>query len=184
MTHGDPVRVPPRYARVNAWVISRDTDAEVQFITSVFNAVETPGSRMLDTDGDIGHVEVELDDSVLMLFDAKPGWPPTPAHLRVYVDDVAATVESAVAAGARVVTRPTLLAFGERVARIRDPQGHLWWLHEHVEDVSPDEITSRFNDPAAYEAMSYVQRTLREEFEGAVTESAPVVTRPDSGIAS
>ena len=117
------VQVPPRYARVNAWVISHDTDAEVRWLATVFGAVETPGSRMLDPDGDIGHVEVEIGDSVIMLFDAKPGWPLTPAHLRVYVGDVAAAVDAAVAAGARVVTRPTLLAFGERVARIRDPQG-------------------------------------------------------------
>ena len=159
------VQVPPRYARVNAWVISRDTDAEVRFLTAVFAAVETPGSRMLDPDGDIGHVEVEVGDSVIMLFDAKPGWPPTPAHLRVYVADVVASVERAVAAGARVVTQPTMLAFGERVARVRDPQGHLWWLHEQVEDIAPEELASRFADPAAQEAMGYVQRTLREEME-------------------
>ena len=124
------VQVPARYARVNAWVISRDTDTEVRFLTEVFGAVETPGSRILDPDGDIGHVEVEIGDSVIMLFDAKPGWPPTPAHLRVYVSDVVVAVEQAVAAGARAVTQPTMLAFGERVARVRDPQGHLWWLHE------------------------------------------------------
>ena len=122
---------------------------------------------MLDADGDVGHVEVELDDTVLMLFDAKPGWPPTPAHLRIYVSDAATTVHQAVAAGARLVTRPTLLAFGERVARVRDPQGHLWWIHERVEDVTPDELAGRFADPAAQEAMDYVQRTLREELEDA-----------------
>ncbi|WUH96973.1 VOC family protein [Spirillospora sp. NBC_00431] len=160
----DP-RVPARYARVNAWVISPDTDAEIGFVTSVFGATETPGSRVLDADGRIGHVEVELGDTVLMLFDAKPGWPPTPAHLRVYVADAHAAVDAAVAAGARTVTRPTLLAFGERVARVRDPQGHLWWLHEVVEDVPPGELADRFADPAAQEAMAYVQRTLREEME-------------------
>jgi len=159
------VRVPARYARVNAWVISRDTDAEVRFLTAVFGAAETPGSRMLDPDGDIGHVEVEIGDSVIMLFDAKPGWPPTPAHLRVYVDDVVAAVEQAIAAGARMVTQPTMLAFGERVARVRDPQGHLWWLHEQVAEVAPREMAGRFADPAAQEAMAYVQRTLREELE-------------------
>ena len=163
MTERDPVHVPSRYARVNAWVISRDTDAEVRFLTSAFDAVETPGSRMLDADGDIGHVEVELGDSVVMLFDAKPDWAPTPAHLRLYVEDAATTLDRAVAAGARVVTNPTLLAFGERIARIRDPQGHLWWLHERVEEVAPDELVSRYADPAAQEAMAYVQRTLREE---------------------
>jgi PhnB protein len=157
--------VPSRYARVDAWVISRDTDAEVRFLAAVLGATETPGSRMLDPDGDIGHVEIDLGESVLMLFDAKPGWPPTPAHLRVYVADAAATVERAVSAGARVVTRPTLLAWGERVARIRDPQGHLWWLHERVAEVPPQELAARFAEPAAIEAMSYVQASLRAEME-------------------
>lgn len=158
--------MPPRYARVNAWVISRDTDAEVRFLTSVFGAVETPGSRMQDPEGDIGHVEVELGDTVIMLFDAKPEWAPTPAHLRIYVDDVEATVQRAVSAGARVVTDPTLLPFGESIARVRDPQGHLLWLHEWIEDVSPDEMMSRFADPGAQEAMAYVQRSLREDLAG------------------
>jgi PhnB protein len=166
VTDGQHVRVPQRYSRVNPWVISTDTDAEVRFLTSVLGGFETPGSRMLDPEGDIGHVEVEIGDSVIMLFDAKPGWRATPSHLRIYVDDVAATVDQAVAAGARVVTTPTLLAFGERVARIRDPQGHLWWLHEVVEDVAPDELANRFADPAALEAMTYVQRTLWEEMGG------------------
>jgi len=101
MTEHGSVTVPSRYARVNAWVISHDTDAELRFLTDVLHAVETPGSRILDDDGDIGHVEVDLGDSVIMLFDGKADWPATPAHLRVYVDDVEATVERAVAAGAR-----------------------------------------------------------------------------------
>jgi uncharacterized glyoxalase superfamily protein PhnB len=104
MTDERQVPVPARYARVNAWVISRDTDAELRFLGSAFGAVETPGSRMLDPDGDIGHVEVELGESVIMLFDAKSGWPPTPAHLRVYVADAVQTVEQSLAAGARLVT--------------------------------------------------------------------------------
>jgi uncharacterized glyoxalase superfamily protein PhnB len=162
-TNRDLVQVPARYARVDPWVISPDTDSEVRFLAAVFGAVETPGSRMLDADGDIGHVEVEVGDSVIMLFDAKADWPPTPAHLRVYVDDTAAAVERAVEAGARVVTRPTLLAFGERVARVRDPQGHLWWLHERVEEVPPAELAARFADPAALAAMTYVQTSLGDE---------------------
>lgn len=130
-------------------------------------AAETPGSRMLDADGLIGHAEVELGDTVLMMFDAKPGRPSTPAHLRVYVEDAGAAVEAADAAGARAATRPTPLAFGERVARVRDPQGRLWWPHEVVEDVPPDELAGRFADPVAQEAMAYVQDTLRDELESA-----------------
>jgi PhnB protein len=81
------------------------------FLETVFGAVETPGSRMLDAAGRIAHVELEIGD-----------WPPTPAHLRVYVTDADEAFEHALAAGARVVTVPTELPFGERVARLRDPQ--------------------------------------------------------------
>jgi uncharacterized glyoxalase superfamily protein PhnB len=165
MSFQQEVRVPPRYARVNAWVISRDTDAEVRFLTTAFEAVETPGSRMLGAGGDIDHVEVELGDSVVMLFDAKPGWPPTPAHLRIYVGDCAKAVEQAAAAGARVVTQPTMLAFGELVGRVRDPEGHLWWVHQRVEDVAPADLATRFGDVDAQAAMAYVQRTLLEEMD-------------------
>ncbi|HEY7010348.1 MAG TPA: VOC family protein [Jatrophihabitantaceae bacterium] len=148
-------------------MISADTAAEISFLQTVFGAVETPGSRMLDPDGRIGHVEVEIGDFVVMLFDAHPGWPPTPAYLRVYVADTEDTFDRAVAAGARTVTRPTVLPFGEQVARVRDPQGHLWWIHQHIEDVAAAEVAHRFADPAAQQAMSYVQQSLSSELSGA-----------------
>jgi PhnB protein len=153
------VRVPSRYSRVDPWVISVDTGAEIAFLETVFGGRETPGSRMAGPDGRIGHVEVEIGDAVIMLFDRDPAWPDTPAHLRVYVVDVRDAFERAVVAGARAVTRPTDLAFGERVARVRDPQGHLWWIHERFEDVDAADLAERFADPGAQEAMAYVQST-------------------------
>ncbi|MGH2934085.1 MAG: VOC family protein, partial [Gaiellaceae bacterium] len=101
------VPVPARYSRVDPWMISPDTEAEIAFMKAAFGAKETPGSRMLGPDGRIGHVEVGLGDSVVMLFDAQPDWPVLPSHLRVYVADTRETVDRAVAAGARIVTRPT-----------------------------------------------------------------------------
>jgi PhnB protein len=157
------VVVPARYSRVDPWVISKDTDAEIAFLGAAFDARETPGSRMLGPDGRIGHVEVELGDAVIMMFDAGPEWPATPSHLRVYVADTQNAVSRAVAAGARVVTRTTELPFGERVARVRDPQGHLWWIHEHFEDVDAADLASRFADPSAQKAMIYVQESLASE---------------------
>lgn len=159
--------VPSRYSRVDPWIISADTDAEIAFLTRIFDATETPGSRMQDADGRIGHVEVEIGESVIMMFDSHPGWPATPAHLRVYVDDVERILEHAVREGARAVTEPTTLAFGERVARLRDPQGHLWWIHEHVEDVDPSDLAVRFADPEAQKSMQYVQQTLVAELSNA-----------------
>jgi uncharacterized glyoxalase superfamily protein PhnB len=165
------VRVPARYSRVDPWVISVDTSAEIEFLETVFGGRETPGSRMAGPDGRIGHVEVEIGDAVIMLFDRDPAWPETPAHLRVYVADVRDAFERALAAGARAVTRPTDLAFGERVARVRDPQGHLWWIHERFEDVDVADLPERFGDPAAQQAMAYVQSTGAEEL------AAPRTTR-------
>lgn len=163
----EPVHVPARYSRVDPWVISSNTDAEIAFLTTVFDGKETPGSRMLGPDGRIGHVEVELGGAVIMLFDAQPDWPPTPAHLRIYVASTQDTFDLALVAGARAVTRPTDLAFGERVARVRDPQGHLWWIHQHLSDVAVEELARRFADPSAQEAMTYVQQSLESEMSGA-----------------
>ena len=158
-----PVDVPARYSRVDPWLISSDTDAEIAFVTTVFEGKETPGSRMRGPDGRIGHVEVEVGDAVIMLFDAQPDWPSTPGHLRVYVADTRDTFDRAVAAGARPVTKPTDLAFGERVARVRDPQGHLWWIHQRLEEVAMADLAERFADPSAQQAMAYVQESLKSE---------------------
>jgi PhnB protein len=164
--NGDADGAPSGHSRIDPWVISRDADAEIRFMNRAFGAQERPNSRMLNADGTIGHVEVELAGSVVMMFDAQPGWPDLPAHLRVYVDDVQTTVDDAVAAGARVVTRPTELAFGERVARVRDPQGNLWWIHERMEQLDPEEMARRFADPTYQQAMTYVQESLTTELKG------------------
>ena len=73
---------------MDPWVISGDTDAEIAFLGAAFGARETPGSRMLGPDGRIGHVEVEIGDAVIMMFDSGPDWPPTPAHLPTTTDPI------------------------------------------------------------------------------------------------
>ncbi len=97
------------------------------------------------------------------MFDSQLGWAWTPAHLRVYVNDAQATVGRAMAEGAREVTAVTALAFGERVARVRHPQGHLWWIHEHFDDIDPDDLPARLADASTHQAMAYVQQSLAEE---------------------
>ena len=163
VTNTDAGTVPPGYSRVDPWVISADSASEIEFLSRVFGARERPGSRMLNADGTVGHVEVELGDSVVLMFDAQPGWPPLPAHLRVYVDDAQAAFDRAVAAGAAAVTRVTELFFGERVCRVRDPQGHLWWIHQRVETLAPEELGRRLAEPSFREAMAYVQDSAAAE---------------------
>jgi len=153
-----PTSPPPGYATVTPWVISRDTARLIDFATAAFGAEEL--GRVPGRDGGIGHAEVRIGDSVVMMFDALEGWPDTPAFLRLYVADADAAYRRALAAGATSVTEVTGLFFGDRVGRVRDPLGNIWWIQAHVEDVDPAELTSRPRDPAAMEALGYVESSL------------------------
>jgi hypothetical protein len=104
-----------------------------------------------------------------MLFDSYEGWPATPAFFRLYVDDAETTQRQALAAGATSVTDVTELFWGDRVGRVRDPLGNIWWLQSHAVDVPPDELQARMEDPAMAEAMRYVQQSLVD----ALRERAP-----------
>jgi len=146
--------VPDGYHTVTPWMISPGGTAElIDFVVAVFDATEL--ARM-DVGGVIGHAEVRIGDSVVMMFD-KPGWPATPAFLRLYVADDVEVLHRAVARGATVVTRPTELFWGDRVSRFRDPFGNLWWIHQRVAEPTEEELDRRLADPGFAKAMEYVQ---------------------------
>jgi PhnB protein len=155
---------PPGYSPVASWIISRDTAAELTFLSAVFGASEKPGSRIMNG-GKINHVEIDLAGTALLLFDAGSSWPPTPAHTRIYVTGMERVVRRAETSGARIVTEPRELPFGDIVARFRDPQGHLWWVHQHLEDVGLEEMNRRFGADKYREALEYVGNSLRQEME-------------------
>ena len=146
------------FATVTPWIISRDTARLIEFTQQAFGALELgrlPGPR-----GGIGHAEVRIGDSVVMMFDARDGWPHTPAFLRLYVPDAGTVCRRALAAGATPVTEVTALFFGDRVGRVRDPLGNIWWIQSHDEDVDPAELARRPHDPAAAQALRYVETSL------------------------
>jgi PhnB protein len=151
-------RVPAGHTAVTPWVISRDTAKLLEFAKRAFGAEEL--RRVHNEDGSIGHAELKIGDSIVMAFDARPDWGRTRGFLRLYVDDCDAVFRQALEAGATPVTEMTDLAFGERVARVRDPLGNIWWIHAVVEKVSPEEIQRRFEERKYLEAMAYVQSTL------------------------
>jgi PhnB protein len=149
---------PPGYGTVTPWVISRDTARLIDFAKEAFGAQEL--ARVPGPDGSIGHAEVRIGDSVVMMFDARDGWPDTPAFLRLYVADADSAFQRALVAGATAVTAVTGLFFGDRVGRIRDPLGNIWWIQAHVEEVDPAELARRPQDPAAAGALRYVETSL------------------------
>jgi PhnB protein len=147
--------IPDGYTTVTPWLISRDTPRLIDYVTDAFGAVEL--GRVTGVDGRVEHAEIRIGDSVVMLFDSAPGWPPTPGFLRLYVEDADETHRRAVAAGGTSVTKMTHLFFGDRVGRVRDPLGNIWWIQARVEEVSTEEMQRRLTDPVFTAAMRYLQ---------------------------
>lgn len=147
--------IPEGYFTVTPWIISRDTAGLIEFLKAAFDAQEL--GRVHSEDGSIGHAEVRIGDSVVMMFDAKPDWPDTPAFLRLYVPDATVTFQRALQAGATTITELTHLFWGDLVGRIGDPFGNLWWIQQRIEEVSPKEMERRMGDQTFTDAMQYVQ---------------------------
>jgi PhnB protein len=149
--------VPEGYHAVTPFVIAKGAARFIDFMKEAFDATEL--GRVVDEHGALGHAEVRIGDSVVMTFDAKDGWPETPAFLRLYVADVDSTYQRALKAGAIWVTDLTNMPWGDRICRVRDPLGNLWWLMTRIEDVSPEEEERRYGEQQYLDAMSYVQGT-------------------------
>jgi PhnB protein len=110
--------------------------------------------RMPGPDGRIGHAELQIRDSVVMLSDEFPDMGVvspqslggTPVTLSVYVDDVDSVIDRAVAAGATLERPIEERFYGDRSGQIVDPWGHRWSIATHVEDVPPDEMQRRADE--------------------------------------
>ncbi len=137
-----PVKpIPDGYHSVTPYLMATDARQIVVFLKEVFGAVE--GHRMSFPDGRIMHTDVRIGDSLLMLSDVCAGGQSTAAGLYVYVPDVDATYKKALAAGATSIMEPMNAFYGDRSGGVRDPQGNMWWIGTHIEDVPPDELARR-----------------------------------------
>ena len=152
-----PKPVPDGYTTVTPWIIGHDTAGLMDFLVRGFGASDL--GRLADDRGRIAHAEMRIGTGRLMMFDAPDDWPPTPAFIRLYLEDARAMFDRAVSAGAEPVTEVTHLAFGDAVGRVRDPFGNLWWLQQRLETVTAEEEERRWSDPKWVAAMDYVQGT-------------------------
>jgi uncharacterized glyoxalase superfamily protein PhnB len=159
-------QVPEGYTAVTPWIISPDSARLIKFLKNAFEAEEIAGSRMASANGKISHVEVQIADAIVMMFDSPKDWPPTPAFIRLYVDNCETSYQKAIKAGGRSVTKPTMLAFGDKVGRIADPFGNIWWLQERIEEMShedPEEMMMKLKSASEEKAMKYVEDSLHAE---------------------
>lgn len=150
--------VPQDYGSATPFIAVKGVAGFLEFLTQAFGAQER--TRVPNEDGTIGHAEVMIGNRMIMMFDAKPDWPPTPAFTMLYVEDCDQVHKQALAAGATEVTPLSTNAWGDRGSRIRDPFGNIWWIQTHVEDLGEDEMYKRMEDPKYQEDMRISTETL------------------------
>lgn len=140
--------IPEGFHTITPSIVCKGAARAIEFYKEVFHAKEI--MRMSGPGGSIGHAELQIGDSRLMLSDEFPGTahapgatPVTSSALFVYSDNVDALFDRAVKAGSKVEMPLQNQFWGDRYGKIRDPFGHQWGLSQHVEDVAPAEMESR-----------------------------------------
>ncbi|MFD7256402.1 VOC family protein [Streptomyces sp. NPDC059874] len=141
--------IPEGYPRVTPYLCIDGASAAIEFYVTVLGARER--MRMAAPDGRIGHAELELGNSVIMLADEYPGMGfrspkamgGTPVTLHVYVEDVDAVFAKALTKGATEVSAVKDEFYGDRTGQFEDPFGHRWNVATHIEDVPPAEMEKR-----------------------------------------
>jgi uncharacterized glyoxalase superfamily protein PhnB len=121
---------PEGYASVSAYIMVDGAQQLIDFLIATFDAKVT--RRFDNPDGTIMHGEVQIDDTIVMLADGGQGYPAFPVWLHVYVPDVDATYQKALAAGGVSVQEPEKKDDPDRRAGVKDPTGNTWWLATQV----------------------------------------------------
>jgi PhnB protein len=150
--------IPDGYNTVTPYLAVDDAAEAIEYYKKAFGAKERV--RMEAPGGKVGHAELEIGDSLVMLSDSFPQASTrspkelggTSASVFMYVEDVDAVVKQAVDAGATVTMEVADQFWGDRFGSVQDPFGHLWSISTHVEDVPPEEMAERAK--AAMAAMS------------------------------
>jgi PhnB protein len=146
--------IPAGYHAVTPYLSVRDAAQAIDFYKKAFGAAEV--MRMPGPDGKLGHAEVRIGDSCVMLSDEYPEMQflgpatrgGTTVHMHLYVKDVDAVAKKAVAAGAKLVRPVEDKFYGDRTGTLEDPFGHIWHIATHTEDLSKAEMRRRAEQAA------------------------------------
>ena len=147
--------VPEGYHSVTPYLIIEGAGKAIEFYQKAFGAEEL--FRFPGPDGTVGHAEIKIGDSPIMLADAYPAMGyngpkalgGSPVSLMIYVEDVDTVFNQAVQAGATVKEAVTDKFYGDRIGSLIDPFGHVWHVSTHKEDVSIEEMKKRAKTASA-----------------------------------
>ena len=147
--------IPEGYHSVTPYLIVTGAASAIEFYKHAFGAKEL--MRIPHPDGRVGHAELQIGDSRIMLADEFPEMGVrspmtlggTPVGIQLYVDDVDAVTTRALAAGAKTLRPVKDQFYGDRSGTLSDPFGHQWTISTHKEDVSLEEMQRRAASAAA-----------------------------------
>ncbi|HEX8131109.1 MAG TPA: VOC family protein [Pyrinomonadaceae bacterium] len=149
MTDTTTKHIPEGYHSITPYLHITGAARAIEFYKEIFGATEV--MRIDAPGGKIGHAEIKIGDSHIMLADEFPemdvrspqSFGGSPVGLLLYVEDVDAVAERAVAAGAKLQSPLEDKFYGDRMGKLVDPFGHIWAIATHKEDVSPEEMAER-----------------------------------------
>jgi PhnB protein len=141
--------IPQGYHSVTPYLVVDDGRRAIEYYKQAFGAKAVV--QMAGPGGKIGHAELKIGDSMIMLSDEMPGsgnrspksLGGSPVTIFLYVEDVDSTFNEAVKAGAKADKPPQDMFWGDRFGALTDPFGHSWALATHIEDVTPEEMKKR-----------------------------------------
>jgi PhnB protein len=141
--------IPKGYHTVTPYLIIDGAAKAIDFYKKAFGATEL--MRMPGPGGKIGHAEIRIGDSPVMMADEHPEMGArgpnstgnTPVSMLLYVEDADKVFNQAIAAGAKSLRPMKDQFYGDRMGTLQDPFGHVWSIGTHVEDVSPEEMKRR-----------------------------------------
>jgi uncharacterized glyoxalase superfamily protein PhnB len=137
-----PVKaIPEGHHSVTPYLVVEGAGKLIDFLKAAFGAQEIV--RMLQPDGSIGHTEMRIGDSVIMLGEARDQRKAMPTTLLLYLEDVDAAYARALGAGATPVSEPKNQFYGDRSGGAQDMCGNFWWVATHIEDVPEEEMKRR-----------------------------------------
>jgi len=136
--------IPQDYGTVTPYLIVNGVPRLIDFLKETFHAEER--ARINDKKDHVGHAEVKIGNSMVMMADSTTQYTPIPSQLYVYVDNVDDAYRRAMRAGGTSEQEPTTQFYGDRTAAVKDPTGNVWWIATHVEDLSPQEMEKRMKD--------------------------------------
>lgn len=138
--------IPKGYHSVTPYIIVKKASQAIEFYIKALGAQEI--MRFSMPNNKIAHAEIEINGSRIMIADenlergaqSPEAYGGSPISLHLYVENVDKMVQQAVNAGAEIERKPEDMFYGDRIASIKDPFGHQWYISTHIKDVSPEEM--------------------------------------------